>query len=182
MRGMTMRAAAAAMAVGTILGASPAAQAIHWYRGSGGGCTPADGALTDDPEGTEPNVAATVVLGHNVFAEGVSGFGVTELAEAPEVTVKVGESVRWTWNSAHCHSVTSRARGQGSAPLFDSGFHYPTTPPDSPNVSDQALAYPLLDEDPSLSYTRTFTTPGTYEYYCVHHASIGMVGVVTVTA
>ena len=182
MRAGWMRVAAVVALAAASTGTS--AHAIHWYRGPGGGCAPKDGALTDDPQGTTQNVAATVVMGHNIFAEGVSGFGVAELLAPPVTTIKVGESIRWTWNSAHCHSVTSRGFVEGSTSdrLFESGFYYPATAPDSPHLVDEAFAYPLLDEDPSLSYTRTFTTPGTFEYFCVHHDSIGMNGTVVVEA
>jgi len=168
-----------ATAVLIVAAGMPSAHAIHWYRGPGGGCSPADGALTDDAEDTTPNVVATVVLGHNIFGEGVSGFGLEQLMPA-QTTIKAGESIRWTWNSAHCHSVTSTGFAGENQRVFDSGFHYPTTPPESPQVAPGALEYPLLDETPTLDYTHTFTAPGTYTYFCVHHSSIGMNGVVIV--
>ena len=160
-------------AVATLALASgmPTAQAIHFYRGTGGGCSAADGPISDDPEGTTPNVAATVVVGHNTFSEGISGLAAPA---AVETHIKPGESITWTWNSSHCHSVT----GTG----WDSGFHYPTESPESQQVAPGVFDYPLLDGTPTLSYTRTFTEPGTYAYICVHHSSIGMNGVVVVDA
>jgi plastocyanin len=161
-----------------VLSASLPANAIHWYRGTTAGCSEADGALTDDPQGTEQNVAATVVVGHNTFSEGISGFSTSGPVETH---IDVGESITWTWNSAHCHSVTSEALvPDTTTPVFDSGFHYPKTPPESAQVVPGAFEYPMLDETPTMSYTRTFPTAGTYAYYCVHHASIGMNGVVVV--
>lgn len=182
MRKRLARATLFAATVGLILAASiPPAHAIHWYRNTDGGCAPADGELTDDPPETTPNVTATVVLGHNTFGEGLLGTGLSaEAFLAPfETHIKAGESITWTWNSAHCHSVTSTAQDAG-APVFDSGFLYPTQPPESPHLAPGLFEYPLLDETPTLSYTHTFTTPGTYDYFCVHHASIGMNGVVIV--
>jgi len=177
MRKGLARSALFAATVALILAAGlPPAHAIHWYRSTDGGCSAADGALTDDPVETIPNVTATVVLGHNTFSEGLAGtgFSVESLSAATETRIKAGESIVWTWNSAHCHSVTSNDL------LFDSGYHYPTTPPESPQVVPGFFEYPLLDPTPTLSYTHTFATPGTYNYFCVHHASIGMNGVVIV--
>ena len=172
----------ATVAVVLTAGVSPV-HAFHWYRSTDGGCSAADGALTDDPVDTTPNVTATVVVGHNTFGEGLagSGFSVETHMTPTETRIKAGESITWTWNSAHCHSVTSSdPLGAGPTPLFDSGFLYPATPPESPRAVPGFFEYPRLDETPTLSYTRTFPTPGTYDYFCVHHASIGMNGVVVV--
>jgi plastocyanin len=162
--------AACLLTVPLMLAAStPSAHAIHFYRGPGGGCTPADGAITDDPTGGGGPVGAIVQIGHNTFSEvNVSGFGVLP----GEVHVKVGSAVQWTWNSAHCHSV--------KADSFYSLFHYPTAPPESPLVAPGAFEYPILDDTPTLSYTHTFNAVGTYAYACEHHASIGMTGTVIV--
>jgi plastocyanin len=177
MRKGLARSALFAATVALFLAAGlPPAHAIHWYRSTDSGCSAADGALTDDPVDTIPNVKETVMLGHNTFGEGLAGtgFSVEALLTPFETRINAGESIVWTWNSAHCHSVTSTDL------VFDSGFHYPTTPPESPRVVPGVFEYPLLDATPTLSYTRTFTTPGTYSYFCVHHASIGMNGVVIV--
>lgn len=153
---------------------APGAQAFHFYRGPGGGCTPTDGAISDDAAGTVQNVTATVHMLHNGFADAATGLPVTR--------VHVGESIRWEWNSSHCHSVEE---GMGPpAPanqVFASGFHYPTAPPESPQVQPGFFEYPVLDLTPTLTFTHTFTTPGTYNYYCVHHAIIGMRAVVVVS-
>ncbi len=160
----------------------PASHAIHFYRSTDGGCAAADGSLTDDPPETIPDVTATVVVGHNTFSEGVAGtgFSVESLLAPTETHIKAGESITWTWNSSHCHSVTSTDFVTGTTRLFESGFLYPTTPPESPQVAPGLFDYPILDDTPTLSYTHTFTTPGAYDYFCVHHSSIGMNGVVIV--
>ena len=164
--------------IAVVTAGSPA-NAIHWYRGTGSGCSAADGALTGDPDGTIPNVSATIVVGHNTYSEGISGFDASSLVAPTETTINAGESVRWTWNSSHCHSVSS-STSTPNGPLFDSGLHYPTTPPESPQVVPGFFEYPILDDSPTLSYTRTFTTPGRYSYFCVHHVAIGMQGVIVV--
>jgi plastocyanin len=182
MRKNLARAAFFAATVSVVLAAGlPSAHAFHFYRSTDGGCAPADGTLSDDPPETIQDVTATVVLGHNVFGEGLAGtgFSVETLLAPTETHIRAGESITWTWNSAHCHSVTATDQVAG-APIFDSGFLYPITPPESPRVAPGLFEYPLLDETPTLSYTHTFATPGTYDYFCVHHASIGMNGVVIV--
>jgi copper binding plastocyanin/azurin family protein len=34
---------------------------------------------------------------------------------------------------------------------------------------------------PAGSYSRTFSTPGTYQYHCTFHTAQGMTGTITVT-
>jgi plastocyanin len=170
-------------AVGVLLATNlPAGHAFHFYRSTDDGCSAAEGGLTDDPSGTIPNVVASVAVGHNAFARGIAGtgFNARTLLAPLETHIKAGQSITWTWQSAHCHSVTSNAFASGTTRLFDSGFHYPTTAPESPRAVPGFFEYPILDDTPTLSYTHTFTAPGTYEYFCVHHSSIGMNGVVVV--
>ena len=70
------------------------------------------------------------------------------------VTVTAGQSVTWTNGTTDTpHTVTADG---GS---FDSG-----------------------NLDPGLSYTHTFTTPGTFPYHCQYHQNLGMVGTVVVKA
>jgi plastocyanin len=123
-----------------------------------------------------------VVIGHNTFSEGLAGSGlsVETLMTPTETRIKAGQSITWSWNSAHCHSVTSADLMSGTTRVFESGFHYPTTPPESQQLAPGLFEYPQLDTTPTLSFTHTFTTPGTFNYFCVHHSSIGMNGVVVV--
>ena len=134
---------------------------IHFYRSTDGGCAAADGAIG---EAVAP--AATVLLGHNTYNDPAT-------ALLPVTIINAGEAVQWTWNSAHCHSVS----GGGT---FESGFLYPTTVPSTPQAVPGFAEYPVPELEPTLSYTRTFPTAGTFQYSCVHHAAIGMVGVVVV--
>ena len=71
------------------------------------------------------------------------------------VTVQPGDTVKWTWKSAH-HSVTS---GDAGAPtsLFDSGL-----------------------QNSGATFSFVFTTPGDYTYHCTPHGADGMIGVVFV--
>jgi plastocyanin len=155
------------------------ADAIHFYRGPAGGCTPASGQLTDDPvDGAgkliRGPIVTTIRMGHNYYHEAPSS--PTEGIQPERVTtIKVGQAIRWTWNSAHCHSVQS-----DDGKTFKSGYHYPTTPPESPQVAPGAFDYPINDETPTLEYVHTFQKAGTFDYFCVHHDAIGMNGQIVV--
>jgi len=142
----------------------PAAGAFHLYRGPGGGCTPAVGNLGDAIPAAGPTT--TVLMLHNAFID---------LATPSPVTViHVGDTVTWTWNSEHCHSV----RAQDFS--FYSGFHYPEPTPTTPELLPNLVDYPVPTLAPTLSYTHTFTAAGTFLYDCEHHNVIGMQGVVVV--
>ena len=67
------------------------------------------------------------------------------------ITVNVGDSVVWTNTDTMAHTVTSNTNA------FNSGTM-----------------------QPSATYSQTFNTPGTYQYYCAFHS--GMVGTITVLA
>jgi plastocyanin len=76
-----------------------------------------------------------------------------QLVFSPDtVTVSVGDSVTWK-NEDGLHNVH-----------FDDGFVDPATPASS-----------------MWTATRTFTTAGTYHYYCDQHKDAGMAGTVVVT-
>src|SRR6185437_3745831 len=72
------------------------------------------------------------------------------------VTIQVGDTVRWTWASNN-HSATSGTPGSPNG-IFDSGIH-----------------------NSGFTYSFTFTSAGTYPYYCRVHGAM-MTGTVTVTA
>jgi plastocyanin len=169
-----------------VLGGAMPAYSFHWYRSTDNGCAANDGALTDDPVDEHGNIvhgplATTIQLLHNAFKDEATGTSLTgfEIAEST-TTIAAGQSLTWTWNSAHCHSVTFEPNAAFGGPAPDSGFFYPTTAPDSPQVLPGAFEYPILSESPTLSWRHTFSTPGTFSYFCVHHASIGMVGTIVV--
>lgn len=180
---MTRRTITAAVAaLGLLLWLVPSAEAVHFYRSTDGDCSAKSGDTTEGP-GEDPDpgqggrapddVDAEVVLGHNTFHDTSNG--------TPVTTIEQGESVRWVWSSSHCHSVTAMRTDEDGDPVFDSGFHYPTEAPDSPQAIEGLFEYPVPDPTPDLTYTNTFEEPGTYQYFCVHHGAIGMVGAVQVT-
>jgi plastocyanin len=83
-----------------------------------------------------------------------------------KVTIKAGDTVKWTNTGKSLHSVTlvpsdaqnpADASEPKGAKTFDSGFM-----------------------PPGATFSHTFTIPGTYKYFCVPHEKAGMVGEVVV--
>lgn len=73
------------------------------------------------------------------------------------VTIKVGQTVRWTWNGADTHNIVSGTEcGTRTNPLFSG-------PPQQGGT-----------------YSFPFEVAGTYDYYCDPHCSMGMKGKVIV--
>lgn len=81
------------------------------------------------------------------------------------VTISVGDTVRWTWQSDF-HSVTS-----GDSGVADSQF----CSPDDMDCSDEQLS------NTGAVYQHTFTGAGTFSYFCAAHWFFGMTGTVTVS-
>lgn len=163
-----MRTGSRALVAATLFFAfavAPNAQAFHLYRDTSGGCSAADG-----PTGVVAAPVTTVQVQHNLFIDNTSSTPVTHIT--------AGQTVKWTWNSLHCHSVQFDVGTPGSP---YSGFHYPTTVPAGfINAVPGFFEYPQLSSAPTLSWSFTFTTPGTFHYECEHHYDIGMHGVVIV--
>lgn len=83
-----------------------------------------------------------------------------------QITVKVGDTVRWQNASVLVHTVT-----------------------DDPNLVAKEADYALPDGaepfnsgnlKPKESYEHTFTVPGTYRYFCIPHEAAKMIGEVVV--
>jgi plastocyanin len=81
------------------------------------------------------------------------------------VNISVGDTVRWTWSSSG-HSVTS-----GQPCSADSQF----CSPNDMNCASINLS------NVGFVYTHTFSTSGTYSYFCSAHCFSGMTGVVNVS-
>ena len=145
---------AIAVAVGALV---VPAGAIHLFPlapgDPGGDC---GSTLQPDPGGS----AGHVGVEHFSFMDHSSGDSTT--------TVKPGDSVTWMWEQPYCHSVTFQSTDvestDGGAPGGFEGDEPQLTKPDGSNNT----------------FTTTFKTPGTYDYSCVHHGSMGMVGQVVV--
>ena len=74
--------------------------------------------------------------------------------DPPTVTIKAGDSVEWVNNKMAPHNV-----------VFD---------------GNEDLSHEGLTFSPGESFTKTFSDPGTYSYYCAPHRGAGMVGKVVV--
>jgi plastocyanin len=80
------------------------------------------------------------------------------------LTIAVGDTVTWTWASDH-HSVTS---GTGCA--ADNKF----CSPGDANCAAGATS------NTGSTYSHTFTTAGSFPYFCSPHCGAGMLGTITV--
>ena len=81
-----------------------------------------------------------------------------------DLTINVGDTVRWVWRSSG-HSVVSGTDGNA-----DNQFCSPSnTGCDNPPLSSNGF-----------TFEHTFTQPGTFPYYCSVHFSLGMTGTITV--
>ena len=104
-----------------------------------------------------PGSAATV---------SVSGFSFTDSSGDSQTSVVAGQSITWRWGPDHCHSVTFGGSLGGTSGA--SGFQ----PPQPELVR--------LNGSGRDSFTLRFDQPGTFDYLCVHHGSVGMRGRVVV--
>jgi plastocyanin len=100
-----------------------------------------------------------VGAGSNSFQDVTSGTAKT--------TVQVGETVQWTWMSGP-HSTTSGTCTAG-------GGYYGGS-----DCTDSG-AWDSAQHTAGYQFSQTFTTPGTYKYFCAVHGS-AMVGSVVVEA
>jgi plastocyanin len=82
-------------------------------------------------------------------------------------TVSVGETVEWRNTGALMHTVTA-----------DSSLANDLS---SVQLPEGAEPFNSGDIGAGQSYTRTFTVPGDYRYFCIPHEAAGMVGELTVT-
>ena len=160
--GRRARVAVVAAIVGLLIAHAQPAWAPHLFPVAPGDPTGDCAAkMKADPSGSQARVVS----------EGF--FFVDEASNSSTTTIGVGQSVTWEF-LRFCHSVTSvsvpkRAKmfstygGKGSATGAVEG-------------QDQ-LVKPDGDRN---TYTVKFTKPGTYQYECIHHASVGMTGTVKV--
>ena len=102
--------------------------------------------------------------GGQIFDVAVGPTG-NEFSFVPDTAnIKVGDTVRWTWESDF-HSVTS-----GTSCIADEQF----CSPDNMDCDAGIL------NDKGFVYEYTFTQPGSYQYFCALHCFAAMTGVVNV--
>lgn len=89
------------------------------------------------------------------------------------VTIDSGETVTWTNAGDVNHTVTAYEDGMpdGAAYFASGGF-------DSERAARDRITDGLIAA--GEEYEHTFTTRGTYEYYCIPHESSDMIGTVRV--
>jgi len=141
------------------LGAVGATGALAGCSG-GGDTTPSETPSEDTPRNTGDGGGAEVAAGPDgglVFEPG-------------EVTVGVGETVTWTFESAG-HNVSAYP-DQADAISIPDGAE----PFGSDGVADDEFA--TMDADSTYEYT--FDTAGEYTYACIPHVSADMIGTVVV--
>lgn len=113
----------------------------------------ASAGCSGNDEGTES------ANGENAVAVGPDG---SYAFEPSSLTVAVGDTVTWTWDSAN-HNIVVRGQPDDAEWTGTDG--------------DGATTY-----DTDHTYEYTFETAGTYEYYCQPHEGLGMVAEVVVEA
>ncbi|MDZ7701324.1 MAG: plastocyanin/azurin family copper-binding protein [Halobacteriales archaeon] len=129
------------------------------------GCSGGDGGSepTTEPSGSTATVEMTDDL---VF-------------DPADIEVSAGTTVVWENVGGVGHSVTAYEDElpDGAAYFASGGFDSEEAARDNYAVGDADAGDVLGGE----SYSHTFETAGTYEYFCIPHESAGMVGTVTVT-
>lgn len=135
--------------------AAPPAEAVHLFPLVPG--DPAGDCGTGLTQG--PGDSAGKVEVYGVFFE-------DQMTKSATTEIHPGQSVTWIWQFPHCHSVTAMGKTFGT---------YGGKP-----VSFGKEPELIKPDGNRNAFTVRFDDPGTYEYACVHHASVGMKGTVIV--
>jgi len=150
-------------------GAAGPTNTLYFTAGPNGGShglfgsiEPAAAATTTT---TTPGASTTTTLGTQGNAHTVMvGDGGALVFTPADLTIQVGDTVRWVWGSSG-HSVVSGTNGNA-----DNQFCSPSnTGCDNPPLSSKGT-----------TYEHTFTQAGTFPYYCSVHFTLGMTGTITV--
>lgn len=100
-----------------------------------------------------PNAAAVVDMGFTSF-------------EPEVIHIRAGQTVEWRNTALITHTVSD-----------DKSI---AADPNDASVPAGATAFNSGDIPPGQVYTATFTVPGTYKYFCMHHEDDAMLGTVIV--
>ena len=150
-------------------GAAGPTNTLYFTAGPSGGShglfgsiQPAAGATTTT---TTPGARTTTTTTPGTHTHTVMvGDGGALVYTPADLTIHVGDTVRWMWGSSG-HSVVSGTNGN-----TDNQFCSPSnTGCDNPPLSSRGT-----------TYEHTFTQAGTFPYYCSVHFSLGMTGTITV--
>lgn len=134
------------------------AGAVHLFPLVPGDPTGDCGAtLEPDPGGS----ATYVSVEEFTFTDGTTGSSTSQ--------VEAGDSVTWRWAVPYCHSV-----------IFESS-EVKSTDGKQPGGFDGSEPQLVKPEGNRNTFTAKFDKPGTYDYRCIHHASLGMTGKVVVS-
>ena len=110
------------------------------------------------PSGTSATSGASGTTGDAAMATNTVTVGGSSNQFTPSsLTIKVGDTVTWTWEGG-AHTVTSGANC----------------------TSDGMFGTDGIQSAVGSTFTHTFTTAGTFEYFCVPHCSLGMKGTIVV--
>ncbi len=110
-----------------------------------------------------PSLTPTPTKGPAIFDVSVGAS--PDTFSPSQITIHVGDTVRWTWAS-NFHTVTS-----GSTPGTADGKFC------SPNNTDCGT---INTSNTGAVFEQTFTQAGTFAYFCQIHFSMGMTGSVIV--
>ena len=111
--------------------------------------------LASSPDLAPVTRTVNVGQGGNVFAPAT-------------LTINAGDTVNFVWASNNHNVVSGTVSGGVGTP--DNKFCNPN--------NQNCAAAPVANTGNTYSYT--FTTKGTYPYYCRPHAGVGMAGTITV--
>jgi plastocyanin len=135
-----------------------------------------DDDVGTNPTATSPGSAATTPAGAATATSGGGAGGDEHAIEAndefkfvpAELTIKVGDTVLWKFVGTMPHSVT-----------FD-----PSKAADAEHVKLPAGVAPFDSGilNAGAEYEHTFDVAGDYEYICIPHEALGMLGKITVEA
>ena len=127
------------------------------------------GAPTTTTTTTSPSSTTSTTMGPTTHMVTVGPASNNLIFDPATLTIHVGDSVQWMWASSG-HSVVSGT--------FSGGMEMPDGKFCSPNDTNCAT---FQASNAGATYQHTFTTAGSFPYYCAFHASIGMLGTIEVT-
>jgi uncharacterized protein (TIGR03118 family) len=150
-------------------GAAGPTNTLYFTAGPGGGSHGLFGSIQDagatTTTTTTPGASTTTTTTPGTQTHTVMvGEGGALVFTPANLTIQVGDTVRWVWGSSG-HSVVSGTNGNA-----DNRFCSPSnTGCDNPPLSSRGT-----------TYEHTFMQAGTIPYYCSVHFTLGMTGTITV--